>query len=70
MSMTVVVARPSSGSAPNHFSCIVGEEAVLLQLVDESLTFPASGASLANIIEYCSPVVIRSTTLNCGLSLV
>ena len=65
---TVVVAASAGVAEPGLVQ--LGDEAFLLQRgQDLSLTWPASGASLANMIEYFSPLGMRSTTLNCGLSL-
>ena len=66
---TVEVASPSSGLVPNQVSWILASVPSFFSSVMTSLTLAASGASLANITEYCSVVLMRSTTLNCGLSL-
>ena len=63
ISMTLTVVEFGSALAPNHFSWILASVPSCFILVISALTFSRSGLFLANIIEYCSPVGMRSTTL-------
>jgi hypothetical protein len=53
---------------PNQVWCSFARVPSFFIAVIASLTVAASGESLANITEYCSVVLMRSTTANCGLS--